>query len=211
MPVEVVTVNPPYVLGEVLLPKHSGQIGSSADILREYMVHPDVYGQPPVDLGIVDVKDVARLHVLAGSEKRLSGRRIFAGYGAVPIRELARLVKKHFGPSYGPLFVFTWPRSLAVVWLMTHPYRQRVMKGILGPIAQYAMDKTERGVVCDNTLASELLGEFEDLETTVTAAGNSFIRLELVTPVRRPGSTMAVVACVSVAIGATAYYFFKSK
>ena len=212
MPLEVVTVNPPYVLGEVLLPKHSGHIGSSADILREMMVHPDVYGQPPVDLGIVGIKDYARLHVLAGSEKRLSGRRIYAGYGFVPIRELARLVKKNFGPQgYGALLVFTWPRSLATLWWITHPYRQRVASRTMARVGQTAMEKTERGMTCDNALATELLGELEDLEATVVAAGNSFLSLGLLKPVRRPGTTIAAVACVSVAIGAVAaFYYYKS-
>ena len=34
-PLEVVTVNPSFVLGPILLPKHSGYVGSTADIVTE--------------------------------------------------------------------------------------------------------------------------------------------------------------------------------
>ena len=81
----------------------------------------------------------------------------------------------------------------------------------MGPVGQIAMEKTERGVTCDNALATELLGEFEELEATVVAAGNFFLGLGLLKPVRRPGTTIAAVACVSVAIGAVAaFYYYKS-
>ena len=172
---EVVTVNPSYVLGPIMLPKHSGYVGSTADILKEQLIDPDNFGQPPMDISTVDVIDVARLHIVAACDGDLSGRRIIADTGPISLTNLSRIVRKHFYATYGlgPRFVFTWPELLFPMYeALTHPKRrcQSVIRATRAGIA-----RSKAGVPNDNSLAVDLLGGFIDIDETVRTTGESLI------------------------------------
>ena len=196
---EVAAVLPSIVVGDILLTKHSQHPGSTADFVYRSMVQPDSYGQLPYELGMIGVDDVTRLHVFAGNEAHLSGRRIVANAAFISSCELSCVVKRHFGPSFGPRFIFTWPRSLMILWFLTHPYCLQMMK--IAPdraVVEKLFDRYEKRFTYDSILASSLLGRdgFQSLETAIVAAGNSFITLGLIQPI---GGTL--ILPVSMIIG----------
>ena len=211
---DVVAVLPSIVVGEVLLPKHSGHVGSTADFVYRSMVQPDSYGQLPYELGMVGVTDIARLHVLAGSELHLSGRRIVANAAFISSCELSRIVKQYFGPAYGPRFVFTWPRSLMILWFLTHPYCLQMIS--IAPdltVVEKLFDRYEKRFQYDARLASSLLNNgFRSLETTIVAAGNSFITLGLVSPIRGTlSSSLSTIIGILVACASCVIWFAASR
>ena len=200
---DVVTVNPVIVIGEVLLEKHSGHVGASADFLLTQMISPFRYGQPPIAFGAVDIADVARLHIIAARESKLSGRRIFAVACYLKFADLGRIISKHF-PGFGPTLVFTWPGFVyqAVFAMLPSDRFLNALKGY--------RERTKRDVQIDNTLAKELLGSFESLDATIKSGGDSFIKLGLAEkkPMLGGTSTILITAtCLGIVAASTVVLF----
>ena len=193
---DLVTVNPTYVLGEVLFDKHSGHVGSSADLLLKQMVDPYQYGQPPIMLNNIDIADVARLHIIAARESKLSGRRIFASIGPTTLTEFGFLIRKNF-PSFGPTLTFTWPRILvSMIELLPFP-NDKILT------LRNQIERRRRGLGLDNSLAKELLVSFETTEATVKSGGESFIKLGLAKCQSTKSSLLVVAGCVGIVAAAT--------
>eukprot|EP01129_Flabellula_baltica_P004362 TRINITY_DN1515_c0_g1_i2.p1 TRINITY_DN1515_c0_g1~~TRINITY_DN1515_c0_g1_i2.p1 ORF type:complete len:406 (+),score=85.19 TRINITY_DN1515_c0_g1_i2:565-1782(+) len=87
----VACINPSFVLGPLLHDKHSGE---SVDFLAELLNgrHPGVakFGFPHVD-----VRDVARAHILAMENEELRGRFLISGESEW-LTNTARILKKYF-------------------------------------------------------------------------------------------------------------------
>lgn len=72
-PVELATVNPSFVLGPILSAEHAtGSIASIVAMLQGKLQ------SLPIPYGIVDVRDVAKLHLLCADSPQASGRRHMA-------------------------------------------------------------------------------------------------------------------------------------
>ena len=200
---DVVTVCPVIVLGEVLLEKHSGHVGSSADLLLQQMIDPFRYGQPPIALGNVDILDVARLHIIAARESKLSGRRIFAVASYLKYADFGSIIRKHF-PGFGPTLIFTWPQIVGTM-IIHIPYLNKKIPGL-----RWRMERTRRGVGFDTALAKELLGSFEPVDATIKSGGDSFIKLGLAKkkPMVVGSSTILITAtCVGIVAASTVVLF----
>jgi dihydroflavonol-4-reductase len=94
---ELTTVNPTGIFGPALDPGHVSSLGLIRRLLD---------GRPPAcpDLwfGVVDVRDVADLHLRALTEPRAAGERFIASSGpAVSMRDIARVLKNRFGDDAG--------------------------------------------------------------------------------------------------------------
>lgn len=164
------------------------------------MIRPDAFGQPPVSFGYIDVRDVARVQLIAAEEAELSGRRIIPCAGMLPVREVARLVRKNYWPSFGAPLIFEWPRALVEVYRRTHPYPARKMSSLFTSASR--MEQTARGVRFDGSLAERLLGGYTPTEATIVDGADSFIALGLAEPIR--SSAVALYAGAGVAVAAAA-------
>ncbi len=90
---QLAVINPTAVYGPVLGPKYSGSI----ELLRR-MLEGRVPGVPRLYFGIVDVRDVAELHLRAMTHPAAAGERFLAvADGFLSLREIALLVRTHLG------------------------------------------------------------------------------------------------------------------
>lgn len=87
----VTTINPGLVLG----PSLDDDIGASLEIIRLFLkgAYPAV---PPASFPIVDVRDVAALHVKAMETPEASGRRLIAAGETLSLREIADVLREAF-------------------------------------------------------------------------------------------------------------------
>ncbi|BCS35106.1 dihydroflavonol-4-reductase [Luteitalea sp. TBR-22] len=84
---ELVTVNPTYVLG----PSLSVGGNASNELVRK-LLDREVPGVPRLMLPVVDVRDVAALHVLAMTRPEAAGQRFIASEGDYWYAEVARML-----------------------------------------------------------------------------------------------------------------------
>jgi dihydroflavonol-4-reductase len=88
------TVNPVLVLGAPL----DGNFGSSVSVVERIMRGKDPM-LPDLNFSIVDVRDVARMHVNAISNKATNGERLLAASGSLSFIDIAKFLKSEFPAS----------------------------------------------------------------------------------------------------------------
>ncbi len=88
---ELVTINPGYVLGPTLIPDSSPSVEIVGKLLRR-----EVPGCPDVRFNLVDVRDVADAHVAAMTAPDAAGKRFLMGSESVPMIEIARVLDRTF-------------------------------------------------------------------------------------------------------------------
>ncbi len=113
---DVVTVNPCFVMGPPLNPKAT--TSESFNILKQLGDGTMKAGVPKMGTGIVDVRDLANAHFLAGFTPKAKGRYITAGHNT-DFLEMALALQDKFGKNY-PL-----PKRALPKWLLM----------IVGPMA----------------------------------------------------------------------------
>lgn len=108
---DFLTINPGLVLGPSLT---TASDSTSLSTIKELADGTLYTGVPMLEFGLVDVRDVARAHILAGFTAKASGRHI-AVAESVTLWQLVQLLKARFGDGY------RWPLMVApkfVAWLM---------------------------------------------------------------------------------------------
>jgi nucleoside-diphosphate-sugar epimerase len=93
---ELVTVNPALVLGPVL----GADFSPSLEAIRK-LLDRSVPALPNIGFSIVDVRDVARLHLLAMTAPGVNGERFIASAGFYWMKDIARMLKKEMGEAAG--------------------------------------------------------------------------------------------------------------
>jgi nucleoside-diphosphate-sugar epimerase len=92
---ELSVVNPVGVFGPVLGPDYSTSI-----LLVQRLMDGAVPGTPQIQFGVVDVRDVADLHIRAMTHPAAKGERFLAVAGDfVSMREVAMILKRRLGAS----------------------------------------------------------------------------------------------------------------
>lgn len=97
--IEMVSVNPFFIIGEVLntqLDKNS--INTSSQLVLNYL-SGDVKEIPQAMMGFVDVKDVAKAHILAAETKCAAGQRYLCVSEVVEMKDFAKMLKEMY-PNY---------------------------------------------------------------------------------------------------------------
>ena len=90
---DLIVINPGFVLG----PSLTNRIDStSIDFMLSMINGKYKSGVPDIYFCIVDVRDVARAHVLAGTKSSVSGRHILVA-DTVNFLEIANILKKNYG------------------------------------------------------------------------------------------------------------------
>ena len=92
---ELSVVNPVGVFGPVLSPDYSTSI-----LLIQRLMDGDLPGCPRLYFGVVDVRDVADLHILAMTSPAAKGERFLAVSGDfMSIVDIAKVLKERLGPT----------------------------------------------------------------------------------------------------------------
>jgi len=91
---ELVTVLPGAILGPVL----PGVSKSSAGLVGR-MLEGAVPAVPKIEMGVVDVRDLADLHVRAFTTPTAAGRRFLASGDVITMSEIARMLREDLGPA----------------------------------------------------------------------------------------------------------------
>ena len=91
---ELVTVNPALVLGPVLGPDFSPSLGAIRKLLDR-----SVPALPHIGFCLVDVRDTARLHLLAMTAPNVNGERFIASSGFYWMKDIAQTLKAELGEA----------------------------------------------------------------------------------------------------------------
>lgn len=134
---QLATVNPVGILGPVLGPDYASSV-ELVKLVREGRLPrlPDVY------FGVVDVRDVAGLHLLAMTKPEAAGERFLATAGdALSAPELALLIRGHLGSSAGDRV----RTGLMPTWVLkaAAPFSRRV-RGSLPDIGVFRNGSSEK-------------------------------------------------------------------
>ena len=151
----LVVINPSLVLG----PTVSGMSTSAShDICLQMGDGTMKAGAPPMEIGMVDVRDVADAHVRAAYIPDANGRHIVSHESCTPLK-LSQMLRENFGQEY-PLPKKELPKWL--VWLvgpiMDKSMTRRVISKNMGHSWQ-----------ADNSKSKEKLGvEYRSLKSSIT-------------------------------------------
>lgn len=104
---DLLTINPSFVMGPSLSKR---QDSTSVDFMRNMLKGTFRTGVPNTRMGFVDVRDVAKAHILAGYKPTASGRHILSNK-VIPMLGAANLLKEVYGNRF-PLPTSTLPKFL---------------------------------------------------------------------------------------------------
>jgi nucleoside-diphosphate-sugar epimerase len=156
---DLVVINPGMVFG----PSLSQRVDStSISFMKQLGDGSMKMGVPKYNLGMVDVRDVAKAHVLAGSNERASGRHILVS-GEYSFLEISNMLIKAFGKKY-PFPQKEVPKWL--VWLLApNGMSRKMISNNLGYEISF-----------DNSKSINSLGvNYTPMEKTVTDHFNQLI------------------------------------
>ena len=148
---DLVTINPSFVMGPALTKRTDS---TSTSTILSFLTGGFKTGVPDLATGVVDVRDIAKAHMLAAFTPEAKGRYILSG-GEITFIEIARLIERNF-PNQYPLPTRVVPKPL--IWLiaptvgLTRPY---VSKNVGYPV-KFATKKS----------IAELGMTYRSLETT---------------------------------------------
>ena len=96
---ELTVINPTGIFGPVLSPRLSSSVA-----LVKAMLDGTSTPMPRLYFGVVDVRDVADLHVRAMTHPKAAGERFLASSGvAISYRQASEIIAEHFGSRVGGL------------------------------------------------------------------------------------------------------------
>lgn len=164
---ELATVNPVVVLGPAL----GSDMSASLDLVRA-LLDGAVPALPRIYLGLVDVRDVADLHVKAMTAPQAAGERFLATTGAaVSLAGIAHTLRDGLGPAARRVPRFELP-DLAVR-----------LAALVLPTARLAVPRLGIRRSATSAKARETLGwSPRPAEEAILATAESLIRLGLVKP-----------------------------
>jgi nucleoside-diphosphate-sugar epimerase len=114
---ELSVVNPVAVLGPVLAPDYSTSI-----MVVQRLMDGAVPGCPQLTLGVVDVRDVADLHIRAMTDPAAKGERFLAVAGDfLSMRDIALVLKRRLGPAARRVPTRQLPNWLVRIAALTDP------------------------------------------------------------------------------------------
>jgi nucleoside-diphosphate-sugar epimerase len=162
---ELAVINPVLVLGPVL----SGDYASSI-VLVQRLLAGSVPGCPQLTMGVVDVRDVAVLHLSAMTHPAAKGERFLATSGDfLSVLDMARVLKRRLGGRARRVPTWPLPNWLVRLAAVADPGVRQIVPE-LGKIKNATSDKARR-----------LLGWApRPAEEAIVATGESLLRLGLV-------------------------------
>lgn len=161
---DMATVNPTMVLGPALGPDYSHSIKTIREMLEGQP------GYPKIKTCVVDVRDVADLHLRAMTDPAASGERFLATSGeSLWLVDIARVLKERMGPAGAKVSTKALPNLLIRTMALTNP----AMKGLV-PLLGARLDAS-------GEKAQRLLGWApRSREDAILASAESLLRLGLI-------------------------------
>jgi len=162
---ELAVVNPVGVLGPVL-----GADTSTSILLVKTLLEGGVKACPKAYFGIVDVRDVADLHIRAMTDPAAKGQRFLAVAGeSMSILDVARVLTRHLGAAAAKV-----PDSEAPNWLVR-------LLALVNPTARALLPQLGKKRSSTNEKARRLLGwQPRSNEDAILATARSLLALGLV-------------------------------
>lgn len=149
---DLVTINPALVMGPSLTTQTQS---TSIDVLRDLGSGSQKTGVPHLEFGVVDVRDVANAHILAGFNPHAQGRFI-VNAGTSSLLQMAQILRQKF-PKY-PL-----PKTELPKWLV-----KLVAPFVAGVSREFISKNVGYSISFDNTRSKEILGlSYRDLNATL--------------------------------------------
>ena len=135
---ELSVINPVAVLGPVLGPDYSAPI-----TIVQRLMDGAMPGCPKLYFGIVDVRDVADLHVRAMTHPRAKGERFLATSGdCMSMRDIALLVRKRMGAAAGRVTTLQVPNWVVRLAALRDPAARQLLPE-LGKIKHASGEKAK--------------------------------------------------------------------
>lgn len=161
---ELTAINPVGVFGPVLGPDYSASI-----LLIQRLMDGALPGCPKLNFGIVDVRDVASLHLLAMTHPAANGERFLAVAGDFMwIREMAKVLKDRMGESAKKAPTRELPN-----WLLR-------LASLFDPAIKLILPELGKTKNATNQKARVLLGwTSRSREDALVATAESLVRLKL--------------------------------
>jgi nucleoside-diphosphate-sugar epimerase len=162
---KLVTINPSFVMG----PSLSNRVdGTSVDFMLQMLDGRAKSGLPALYLGVVDVRDVARAHVLAASLPVVDGRHIVSNQ-VMSFPTIAATLRDVYGDKY-PIPKATVPKALMYVFGPFMGFSVRYVKHNVGVPLQI-----------DNSKSRKALGlEYRPFRETLTDSVEQLARMGLI-------------------------------
>lgn len=125
---EFCTINPSLVLGPVM----SRDFSASLLVLKK-LLEGTIPGLPDIGFGIVDVRDVADLHLRALTEPRMAGERFICSGDFLMLADIARVLRERLGPRARKVPAWRLPDWVVHVVSLIDPSVRQV-RGELGKV-----------------------------------------------------------------------------
>lgn len=162
--IELATINPGLVLGPALFKDHS----VSAEVVLKLM-RRDVPGCPKLNFAFVDVRDVAKAHVLAMTNNEAAGKRFIVANEAARMTQVARILNENFAHKG----IKAPARELPNCLLHIVAFFDKTVRLIVPEL--------DKATDLSSAQAKSILGwETRDLETMVVDTAKSFIEYDMV-------------------------------
>jgi nucleoside-diphosphate-sugar epimerase len=136
---ELCAINPVGVFGPVLGPDYSTSI-----LIVQRMMDGQIPGCPRMYFGVVDVRDVADLHIRAMTHPAAKGQRFLAVAGNfVSLRDIARILKSRLGASAKRVRTLELPNWVVRLAALRDPAIKQILPE-LGKTKNATSDKARR-------------------------------------------------------------------
>lgn len=157
---ELAVVNPVGIFGPAL----NGDLSTSIFLVKT-MIEGKMPGTPRLYLGVVDVRDVADLHLRAMTDPAAAGERFLAVSGeAMSFHQMAMVLRERLGPAAAKV-----PKRELPDWLIR-------LLAIVNPLAREAVPRLGIKASASNEKARRLLGWTpRSREDAIVASGESVI------------------------------------
>jgi dihydroflavonol-4-reductase len=161
---EFCSINPSVVLG----PVWSADYSASVVIVRK-LLDGSLPACPDIGFGVVDVRDVAELHLRALTAPGMAGERFIANGRFLKLREVAEVLRRELGPQAQHVTTRDVPDWLVRVGAWFNP----VARAVVGELGSVRHQSAEH--------ARELLGwSTRPVEQSIVDTARSLIELGLV-------------------------------
>jgi dihydroflavonol-4-reductase len=126
--IEFCTINPSVVLGPVWSADYSASV-----VIVEKLLAGRLRGLPDIGFGVVDVRDVADLHLRALTTPGLHGERFIASGRFMTLRDIAEVLRGGLGPDAARVPTRSVPDALVRIVALFNPLARAVV-GELGAV-----------------------------------------------------------------------------
>lgn len=160
---DLITINPSFVMGPSLSERADG---TSVNFMLSMINGKFAPGVPDMTIGFVDVRDVARAHVLAGFTPSAKGRHIVSSE-TLKFLDVAKKIQEKFGNRFpvpkkslpkfltyliGPFFGLSWPyisRNVGIPFTLDRSYSEKDLGLTYRPISETFAEHIQQIVSSD--------------------------------------------------------------